>query len=107
MEVNIATNQPIQATDYAAIKALGGHRFISIVGATSFVADSKSIHFRIMLAKDEINNVVISLTAMDEYEITFFNIRAGEAKPVRKFQRICVSNLKSVFMMATGLLEIQ
>lgn len=43
---------------------------------------------------------------MDEYEITFFKIRSGEAKPVRKFQQVCVSNLKSVFMMATGLLEI-
>jgi hypothetical protein len=103
MEVNIATNRPIQATDYTAIKALGGQKFIAMTNAKTFVADSKSITFRIGSgAKDGINTVQITLTAMDEYEVTFFKIRGTSVKPVRKFQRVCVSNLKSVFTMTTG-----
>ena len=87
------------------LSQLGGNRFIAMTGAKSFVGSGDSLTFKLPsgFAKDGINCVVITLTAMDDYIVEYLSIRAGKVKAVAYSDGIYFDTLQKDFTAKTGL----
>lgn len=83
------------------LQQLGGGRFAAMTGAHTFVDTGRGLSFR--LPNRTINLVTVTLTPMDEYDMTFSRIRAGQVKEVKKYDGVYCDQLQSLFTEATGL----
>jgi hypothetical protein len=84
------------------LKQLGGNHFIAMTGANNFACDDYSMSFKFKMCS-KTNCLKISLTPMDLYDMEFFRIRAGEIKPVEKFEGVYWDMLQDIFKSVTGL----
>ena len=90
------------------LRQLGGHRFIAMTGAKTFVKWNTpeglpQMSFRIPRAKDGINSVVIRLNGLDLYDIDFGRIHGGDYKIKKQFKGIYNDQLAEIFEQTTGL----
>lgn len=104
-KVNVFDCKPLDAKrqDFSAntvLQQLGGNKFIAMTGANTFLKDKNSIRFKLPRAKNSIKWVVIKLTSMDLYDITFMT-RSG--KVVKKVDGIYFDQLQEIFTNNTGL----
>ena len=104
-----ATNLEIAET----IRQQLGGKALMMLGAKDFLADEKSLHFKIRGSR-KVNKIVITLTPEDLYKIDFlkctayrFNLRTGKTtggvKEVKSVDGVSVSNLHETIEQATGL----
>ena len=84
------------------LEQLGGNSFQIMTGAKQFVGCSDSIQFGIQKSQS-INKVVIKLTSLDLYDVTFYNIRGINVKVIRTAESIEASQLQELFTNVTGL----
>lgn len=85
---------------------LGGGKFIAMTGANGFSAGRDgSLTFRLPsnFAKDGINWVRVTLTAMDDYTLTFLKVRGVKTTPVAEREGVYNDSLRAVFTSVTGL----
>lgn len=87
------------------LSQLGGNKFVAMTGASRFVEGERSLYFSLpssARARNKANRVRISLTATDEYDVSFFRVRGIECKPIENF-RCTVGSLIPAFIARTGL----
>lgn len=87
------------------LEQLGGGKFVAMTGAKSFVGSEDSLMFALpsRFAKNGINKVRVTLTAMDDYTVEFFSIRGINVKEKGKVEGVYAENLQTVFTQFTGL----
>lgn len=97
------------------LQQLGGHQFIVMTGAKDFVADEKSLKFKLPRNASQANYCKITLTPYDLYYIEFikytsgrFSVKTGKySEPkwncTKVFDGIYASQLKTIFEQYTGL----
>ena len=93
------------------LEQLGGNRFRAMTGAKNFLGADYSLTFSLPggggFTKGGINKVVIELTPMDVYTVTFYRMRRSKgtllAKVVSKFEDVYCDGLRSLFERETGL----
>lgn len=90
------------------LKQLGGNKFIAMTGAKQFTKGKNSdgeeqITFKLPRAKDGINVVIIALTSMDLYRITFGKLRGVDYKVVKEIDGVYNDQLQEIFTRYTGL----
>jgi len=84
------------------LEQLGGKRFQVMTGAKQFVGSDYSLQFGIPKSQG-INKIVVRLTNLDLYRVTFYNIRGINVKVIRTVDSIDASQLREVFTNVTGL----
>jgi hypothetical protein len=90
----------------AALRQLGGNKFIAMTGAKNFVYSEKDnyISFKIPRAAQNINFIKITLNAMDTYDIEFGHISGKlEYKVIKQIDGIYNDQLQSIFTQETKL----
>lgn len=87
------------------LEQLGGRRFIMMTGAKKFIGTANSLIFRVPgRTSDGCNKVVVTLTAMDDYTIETFFIRAPQThRACSTRDGVYCDNLQAVFSSITGL----
>lgn len=91
----------------AALKQLGGNKFIAMTGARNFIYSKKdnNISFKIPRAAHNINYVKITLNAMDLYDIEFghINKKTFGYKVIKTVMGVYNDQLQSIFTQETEL----
>ena len=82
---------------------LGGGRFLAMTGARDFVAIHRGLQFRIPKAAHGINKVVITVNAMDTYDLAFYRIRGATVTEVIASRDVYCDSLQDIFTRHTGL----
>lgn len=90
------------------LRQLGGYRFTVMTGARDIVAHDEGrggVWFKLPrgLAKDGINMVKITLTAMDDYIVETLKVRGLKVTPVGYRENVYSDTLRAVFTTLTGL----
>lgn len=80
------------------LSQLGGNKFLAMTGAKNLVGGSDSLQFSIGRgAVNKANKVRITLTASDEYTVSFYNYRKLEMREIETIERVTVDTLRAVF----------
>ncbi len=85
------------------LSQLGGNRFIAMTGACKLIGSPNALTFKIGRNARNITHVTVTLTAMDDYQVEFLNVRAGKISPVAYAEGVYADNLAEVFTDKTGL----
>lgn len=87
------------------LNQLGGRsRLVAMTGASNFLAIDNGLSFKLPKASgNPYNYVKIVLTPMDEYDVTFMQIRGLEIKKQTTFEHLQFDNLRPIIERATGL----
>jgi hypothetical protein len=87
------------------LQQLGGNRFALMTGAKNFVYGENMLQFKLPsnFARDGINAVRVTLTAMDDYSVEFFKVRGVASKPIAYRENVYCDTLQSTFKAVTGL----
>ena len=95
-------NKQIAETIY---HQLGGNAFVAMTGAKNFFYDGPALTFKLPsnFAKNGINQVKVSLNAMDSYDVVFNRIRGHRVNEVTSHTGIYSDGLCELFREETGL----
>jgi hypothetical protein len=74
-----------------------------MVGAKHLACDENSMSCKIMRNSKGVTHIKVFHTAMDLYDITFFNCRNYQVKEVEKIEGIYNDMLRATFEKYTGL----
>lgn len=86
------------------LSQLGGNKFLAMTGAKNLVGGSDSLQFSIGRgAVNKANKVRITLTASDDYTVSFYNYRKLELREIETVSGIYADNLCAVFTDRTGM----
>lgn len=83
------------------LNQLGGNKFRVMTGAKGFIYGANYLAFRIPFPS--INEVRITLNALDLYDIEFRRVRGAKITLVKSYDNVYADQLQSVFSEATGL----
>jgi hypothetical protein len=86
------------------LEQLGGRRFMVMTGARHLTGTENSLMFSLPYRNGETpNKVVIELTPMDVYTVTFSNVRAGKVRVLDTLTDVYADMLRDVIRSHTGL----
>ena len=90
------------------LQQLGGNKFIAMTGAKNLGFDSKgsktTLSFKIGRNSRNINYVKVDyISGKDLYDMSFFRLRAGQLKLIKKVSSIYGDQLQKFFTKNTGL----
>ena len=90
------------------LQQLGGNKFIAMTGAKNLGFDSKgsktTLSFKIGKNAKSINYVKVDyISGKDLYDMSFFRLRAGQLKLIKKVSSIYGDQLQKFFTKNTGL----
>lgn len=84
-------------------KQLGGNRFAAMTGAKTFVYSDTSLMFSIGRgALNGINKIVVKLTPLDTYKVTFYKVRGVKADVMAQEEDVYNDTLQAAFTRHTG-----
>jgi hypothetical protein len=83
---------------------LGGNRFLAMTGAKQLVDMGDGLQFGIGRgAKNKANKVVVTLSGLDLYTVTFYSIRGTSVAIKSEHSNIYADRLAALFTERTGL----
>lgn len=86
------------------LEQLGGRQFILMTGAKDFVWSEDTLMFRLPgPTMNGINKVVVRLTPMDVYHVTFGKVRGADWEVVAEHEGVYCDMLVELFERETGL----
>lgn len=99
------TKERSQIICQTTLSQIGGRKFQVMTGARSFADDGRGVlSFRLPgRSKPRINYVQIALTEMDDYTMTFLDIRGDKCRTVATKTGVYAQTLQTTFTAVTGL----
>lgn len=90
-------------TAQTILAQLGGNRFLTMTGAKQLVDMGDGLQFSIGLgASNKANKVVVRLSGLDLYEVTFYSIRGVNVAIKSQHSNIYGDRLAPLFTEQTG-----
>ena len=90
-------------TAQTILAQLGGNRFLAMTGAKQLVDMGEGLQFAIGRgAKNKANKVVVRLSGLDLYEVTFYSIRGTSVSIKSQHSNIYGDRLAALFTEQTG-----
>ena len=103
-----STAAPTPSIADTILAQLGGHRFIAMTGTNNFLADTRSLSFKLPRGTNtKATHVVITLDADDTYTVEFVKCSLKAAvyrQVVKSLSMVYCDQLQRVFTSETGLL---
>lgn len=85
------------------LQQLGGHRFSAMTGSNAFAGDDMFLTFKIGHNEPGWTHCKITLTAMDDYIVTFYKLRKSSIVKTKDIEGVYCDMLSDVFTSVTGL----
>ncbi len=93
----------VQRVGEKIFRQLGGGKFVAMTGAKSFLMNNNALQFKIGKNKGGYKGVVIELTDLDLYKVTFWKTNNKYDLKSDVFEMIYADQLQELFTEHTGL----
>lgn len=90
-------------TAQTILSQLGGNKFLAMTGASNLTSRPDGLSFKVGRNAGKVTHVRVTLTAMDDYQVEFLNIRGVNVKPVTSYRCLQADQLGEAFERATGM----